>query len=82
MHANERGPGDRPCFLCGKKGHWISQCPLKGDFDRFQKQRGKGEKGGEKSHQGQTPIGRLEPREKAKDLTIYNFDDNLQVRAL
>lgn len=39
-----RAPGDRPCFLCGRKGHWSSQCPKRKDFDDFLKREGGGER--------------------------------------
>lgn len=43
----KKTPGERPCFLCGKKGHWSSQCPKKKDFDNFLKQEdGGGRNGG------------------------------------
>lgn len=38
--AARRPPGDRPCFLCGRKGHWSSQCPKRKDFDEFMKKEG------------------------------------------
>lgn len=38
------GKPDQPCFFCSKTGHWLSQCPLKKDFDNY-KNRGKVESG-------------------------------------
>lgn len=49
-----RGSPDRQRFLCGKKGHWTNQCPLKDDLHQFKKERGSAikERGGGGSHQG------------------------------
>lgn len=40
-----RGAADRPCALCGKRGHWWQACPLRKEFQEFKqaKEGGEGE---------------------------------------
>ncbi|TRZ11627.1 hypothetical protein HGM15179_015480 [Zosterops borbonicus] len=40
-------PADRPCALCGRRGHWWQKCPWRDEFHQFKKQK-EGEKGGAK----------------------------------
>lgn len=45
-----RGAADRPCALCGRRGHWWQACPLRKEFQEFkQNKEGGGEGGGGKN---------------------------------
>lgn len=54
MRRSFWGPSNRPCLLCGRKGHWCQQCPLKEEFNKFKSGKGGGGKGdgGGRPHKG------------------------------
>lgn len=37
-----RGAADRPCALCGQRGHWWQACPLRKEFQEFKQNKGGG----------------------------------------